>query len=422
MFYYTLRRIVRIYLRLYFKKIYFNKIDAIQDDTPVLIACNHNSAFADALILGSFLSKLELHFIVRGDVFNKKMLWFFRLTNQIPIFRFRDGYENMKRNNDTMEYCYKALSDKNRIIIFSEGDCSVKMRLRTIQKGTARMAFGAYEKYKISELLIYPVGLNYIEPTKMRSSVLIHMGDPIRVSEYFKTYDENPNKAIKELTDEIQRRMTDHVISIKDEQTHDIARHAVEFLDNSVQAPLLALKENRSMFNKIHHWVNLHNSYIKKGDQTWVDNLKKMHKGFKKGHLKTRLPLFSENLTTQSILALILAPVGIPAVLYFSIPHLLGKKIVKKLNVSPEFTMSIRIAVSFAILMIQLLLTFLLLGILTKWKFAIFFLILATFITKLGQIWWHSIHLVIQKYNWHRIKENKHHHLFSLLKELELVK
>jgi len=216
--------------------------------------------------------------------------------------------------------------------------------------------------------------------------------------------------------------MEDHVISLKDEQSHDNARQAVEFLDNSVQAPLLALKENRSMFSRIRQWVDTHNEHTAENDEEWTENLTRLAKGFKKGKLKTRLPLFSENLTTQTILAILLAPIGIPAVAYFSIPHLLGWKIVKKLKVSPEFTMSIRIAVSFVILMLQLLITFICLGIFTKWKFAIFFLILSTFFAKLGQIWWHSIHLMIQKYNWHRIKENKHYQLFSLLKKLELVK
>jgi len=422
MFYKILQRTVRIYLRFYFKKLYFNRIDDIQDDTPVLIACNHNSAFAAALVLGSFLSKLEMHYIVRGDVFNPKMLWFFKLTNQIPIFRFRDGYGNMKKNNDTMTYCYEALSNKQRIIIFSEGDCSVKMRLRTIQKGTARMAFGAYEKYKMEDILIYPVGINYIEPTKMRSSVIVHSGDPIHVNQYYATYNENPNKAIKELTEEIQRRMVDQVLSIEDEQTHDEARKAIQYIDSSFMAPLLALKQNDSFFRHVQQWIQLHNEQIRSGNEEWATTLQSWVKNMKKHYIRTRLPLFLENLTTQSILCVILLPIGLPAVLYFGIPHWLSKALVKRMKVSPEFTNSIRIGSSFFFLIFQMLITFLIIGITIKWKFGLFFLILASLIAKIGQIWWHAFHYVLQRYNWHRMGESLQKVTISQLQKLHLSK
>ncbi|MBP7306790.1 MAG: 1-acyl-sn-glycerol-3-phosphate acyltransferase, partial [Saprospiraceae bacterium] len=142
-FYPILKKVVGIYLRFCYKRIYSNKFNELPDNTPIMLACNHNNAFSDALFVGSYLSDLDMNFITRGDVFNPKMMWFFNLTNQIPIFRFRDGYENLKKNNNSLEFCYKALGKNQRIIIFSEGDCITEKRLRHLQKGTARMAFGA---------------------------------------------------------------------------------------------------------------------------------------------------------------------------------------------------------------------------------------------------------------------------------------
>lgn len=411
-----------MYLRFYFKKLYFNRFDYIADNTPVLIASNHNNAFADALVLGSLLSKLEMHFIVRGDVFNKRMLWFFRKTNQIPIFRFRDGYENMKKNNDTMEYCYEALSKNQRIIIFSEGDCSTDMRLRTIQKGTARMAFGTYEKYKPSNILIYPVGINYIEPTRMRSSIMVHGGDPIHVNNYYELYNQNPNKAIKELTDEIQLKMADHVLSIEDYKSHDVARKAIEIIDNSHQAPLLALKKNETLFRRIQSWLATHNKAIREEDFQWQEELNLLEQTFKQNRIKSRLPLLSENLYTQIFLALLLLPIGLPAMLYFSIPNLLSLWLVKTKKISPSFITSIRIGASFGFLMIQVILTFLLIGFLTKWKFALFFLILASFVAKLGQIWWHAFHFILQRVRWGKMSRALRASTMDLMERLNLIK
>ena len=98
-FYPVLKRVVHTFLRFCYKRIYVNRYDEIPDETPVMLACNHNNAFSDALFIATYLSKLNMHFITRGDVFNPKMMWFFNLTNQIPIFRFRDGYEKYQNKN-----------------------------------------------------------------------------------------------------------------------------------------------------------------------------------------------------------------------------------------------------------------------------------------------------------------------------------
>ncbi len=45
----------------------------------------------------------DLPFLVRGDIFNNPVLLpLLRSTNQIPIFRFRDGFSKLRENSQTM--------------------------------------------------------------------------------------------------------------------------------------------------------------------------------------------------------------------------------------------------------------------------------------------------------------------------------
>lgn len=82
-----------------------------------------------------------------------------------------------------MEFCYDALGRNQRIIIFSEGDCKTENTCVLYRKEQL-MAFGAYDATGQDKTLIYPVGINYIEPHSFRSSILISQGEPLRLIDY----------------------------------------------------------------------------------------------------------------------------------------------------------------------------------------------------------------------------------------------
>ncbi|MEL6867300.1 MAG: hypothetical protein AAFP19_22940, partial [Bacteroidota bacterium] len=81
--------------------------------------------------------------------------------------------------------------------------------------GTARMAFGAYENGGCEDLQIIPVGVNYRDPYHPRSEVMIEFGQPILLKDYLDEYRENTRKAIRELTQAIQKQMEDLVVHVE---------------------------------------------------------------------------------------------------------------------------------------------------------------------------------------------------------------
>ena len=128
-------------------------------DKPLLLSCNHPMAFTEACLLACFLDR-PLYFLVRGDVFNSKSNWFLEKTHQIPIYRFRDGFSNMRRNASSFAWAHQALSDGKAILIFSEGNTKLQKKLSPLQKGLASLAFGAYEEKDVQGLVIVPIGIN----------------------------------------------------------------------------------------------------------------------------------------------------------------------------------------------------------------------------------------------------------------------
>ena len=247
MLYYFVKYLSNIGFRVNFKKVFFHYQEKIPNDKPVIFAVNHPTAFIDPVLIGSYYTRAT-HFIVRGDVFKGKLiLAILKGLKMLPIFRFRDGYSNLKNNQATMDLVYRKLAKKRCILILAEGATKHEKRLRPIQKGTARMAFGATEIYKDLDILIVPVGVNYTDSDAFRSFVVVELGKPISLSEYESAHQENPRKAIKKLTDRIEKEMRALVIHIEKEADDPWVNRILDIQRNDFKYPLFPIFSNSSM-------------------------------------------------------------------------------------------------------------------------------------------------------------------------------
>ncbi len=224
---------LRLSLRAYFKRFYWIDKECVPEKGPIIIASNHPSAFLDGFTATVFL-KRPVHYITRGDVFKKpwaeKLLRSFRL---IPIYRREEGKENMHKNDDTFRACFNLFENGGAIIIFSEGICIEEKRLRPLRKGTARMALEAEAKnnWKLG-LKIIPTGINYTNPGQYGSEVFVVHDHAMEVNKYQALYEENPAKAINQLTQDLYERMKPLVISIPDPADEVAAEHALALARN----------------------------------------------------------------------------------------------------------------------------------------------------------------------------------------------
>ncbi|MDX1684408.1 MAG: 1-acyl-sn-glycerol-3-phosphate acyltransferase [Saprospiraceae bacterium] len=202
--------------RVYFRRIEVKGRYIMPDEGPVLVACNHPSSFLEGCLVSCFQDR-EMHYLVRGDVFNIKwlrplLLW----TNQIPIYRFRDGFSSLKKNQSTFSTTYKVLGSGEAVIIYPEGSTELVKQLRPLQKGLARLSMGTISEYPELPLKVVPVGVNYNDALHFRSSVIVSVGEALDAQKYFEDYQNDERRAFRRITKDVHEIMSNHIIHLED--------------------------------------------------------------------------------------------------------------------------------------------------------------------------------------------------------------
>ena len=168
---------VRLALLLYCKKIYISRKEDHSKKLPTILACNHPNSFLDALIIGSYYPK-EIYFLARGDAFKKPFVAkILRALNMIPVYRISEGKDNLEHNTDSFKQCIEVLKQNKTLLIFSEGICINEWKLRTLKKGTARIAYQAWFLEGLPALKIVPTGISYNSFTSVPKTAWINEND-----------------------------------------------------------------------------------------------------------------------------------------------------------------------------------------------------------------------------------------------------
>lgn len=123
----------------------------------------------------------------------------------IPIYRIRDGWTELAKNQAIFEKCIHILNSQKALLIFPEGSHSIIRKVRPLSKGFTRIVFGAFEKHPNLKIQIVPVGLNYDFTTEYPSSASVIYGKPILANDFWNPKD--VNTSIKEIKSEVHEGM-----------------------------------------------------------------------------------------------------------------------------------------------------------------------------------------------------------------------
>jgi len=220
--YWLLRHYQDFVFRLYFKTEIVG-LEKIPKNTTLIFAPNHQNALIDALGMLSLYPNWQPIFLARADIFKKplviKILTFLKI---MPVYRIRDGYENLSLNDEIFLKTMDVLNNKNGLIILPEGNHAGFKRLRQLKKGIARIAFQA-EKASNGTLNIHivPVGLEYSNYVRFHSKFHVRIGEPFSVKKYLDLYNQNPALAYNALIAELSEGMKKEMIHIEDEENYN---------------------------------------------------------------------------------------------------------------------------------------------------------------------------------------------------------
>ncbi len=197
--YFLVKNIGKIAVPLFFGRVEINGKEHIPEHYPFIIAPNHQNAFLDAILMGVYMKK-PVHFLTRSDVFVPPFLGVLNLLNMMPVYRIRDGYENLNKNEEIFNRCKSILKGGNPVLIFPEGNMGQGHFLRPLTKGTSRLAFQTQAEMNGS-LYVLPVGINYFHHYRPSFKCIINFGKPIHVRDFMDQYEHQRAKALIEFKD-----------------------------------------------------------------------------------------------------------------------------------------------------------------------------------------------------------------------------
>ncbi|MEQ9188761.1 MAG: 1-acyl-sn-glycerol-3-phosphate acyltransferase [Cryomorphaceae bacterium] len=228
--FHTLRHWIALAVRGWFKRAYVRYEKDLPTDGPIIFACTHPNSAIDYLF-APLISRYPTHVLVRGDVFEKKALnALFRAIFMLPVYRIRDGFSSLNKNDQSFRDCYSLFDKGGRVLIFSEGICVQEKTLQPIRKGTARLALDFVHKHGGKKMYVVPVATNYTRFRWFRGSVMVNFCAPIDVAKFDSLHAINANKAYEALTSEIQSSLEENFIQVaayKDDHLTELALMAL---------------------------------------------------------------------------------------------------------------------------------------------------------------------------------------------------
>ena len=187
------------------KRIVVTGREHIPAGKPIIFAANHQNALMDPLAL-SCTNPLQTLWLARADIFKNKLARpALKFMKMLPIYRIRDGKENLSNNEEVFNQVTQVLENRQSIALFPEAAHSGKRQMLVHRKAIPRIALEAEAKNNFTlELQIVPVGIYYDHYWKFNRTLVVQYGKPIGIDGYRERYAENGQNAMLSLRDEIR--------------------------------------------------------------------------------------------------------------------------------------------------------------------------------------------------------------------------
>jgi 1-acyl-sn-glycerol-3-phosphate acyltransferase len=178
--------------------------------------------------------------LTRSDLFGGPLQWFMDGLTMLPVYRIRNGYSNLKKNEAIFESCKSLLSNREYIMMFSEASHHSEFFLQTLSKGSSRLAYETQQQSK-NPIYIVPIGINYGH--RMSPLCYLHLvfGEAIAISRFTEVENEKPT-IINTIRDELALAMK-KCMWLPDRDEHYDAQKKLIHNQNSHRRSFQELKE-----------------------------------------------------------------------------------------------------------------------------------------------------------------------------------
>lgn len=347
MLYRILKFLIGVGIRLYYKEIRVNNKDNLSNrKKPMIIIANHPNTLMDAWVIG-MVCKQPIYYMAKATLFDSKFkLKLLRSLNMIPINRKGEGITDGVDNNDSLSECYKVLAEGKTLVIFPEGTSYKEKILRELKTGTARIALETERLNNGSlDLKVVAVGINYSQPEKFRSNILIDIDQPRGVMDHFELYLENKKKAAHNLTNQFRERLEKVLVTTETKEEEELLDDIYKVLntkyiasqDKGVQRQVNELKDIKNKIDELKLVQPWRIDEIKQNIKSIDWKLEKMRIRADFLDRKFRSRLFLRQFITSLIFILVALPLAIFGIIHNIFQYLFTDWLVPKLSKDIEY-------------------------------------------------------------------------------------
>ena len=221
--YLFLRPYVDWLFRRSYREFHYIGKENIPTDGAIIFAPNHTNALCDAMcILG--IDRRQKVFVARADIFkDPKRARILTWLKIMPINRVRDGLDEVRHNDETINKAVDTLRDGVPFCILPEGTHRPMHSLLPLNKGIFRIALQANETFGDEKpIYIVPVGLEYGDYYHLWDSVTVNIGKPINVTNFCRQHAElSYPQQMMALREELTLRMRELILWVPDDEHYD---------------------------------------------------------------------------------------------------------------------------------------------------------------------------------------------------------
>ena len=332
--YYLLKMYVDFCFRLFYRVRYINK-EKINTKEGSIFACNHQNALMDALaILTSFT--WQPVFLARADIFkNKTIASILQFLKILPVYRIRDGYDQLSNNQQVFDQTFQVLKNGTPIAMFPEGNHVGIKNVRNLKKGLARIAFSyRHETPEKRDLKIIPVGLNYESYHEPGSSLYIQFGEPILISAYDNEYTYNPAKATNTFLQDLRSSIQFNSLHIENEELYPVADLIAKLF--GINAKVKNSNARDILQNQKNLISRLENLYAQNPEEfkkisihAYTFNSQLQHHKFKPEHFEI---LFTKNIILRIFRQSLFLTVTLPLYVYSLLNNIIPDYLIKRIT------------------------------------------------------------------------------------------
>ena len=221
LFYTLVFPVVQFATLCHYRRVVVRGKENIPHDQQYILAPCHQNAMMDPLVVLMVMYR-PIVFLARADIFAKPVARFFLTWLRIsPVYRIRDGREQLTRNEAVFDNARQALEKGMPLCLMAEGTHNNRHQLLPLVKGMFRIAGETQRDLGDKPLYIVPVGLDYDHYENPYSSVVVNICPPIDVRQYMAEFSDNEPVALNHMRQDLTLAMKDAIHQVNADEHYD---------------------------------------------------------------------------------------------------------------------------------------------------------------------------------------------------------